>query len=150
MQSCCERQSRWGIMPRGSGPGTPSLPTSPAPSCSNLRRNVVIMDNLSNHMAPPVRAASATSVPRSCSFRPRRSPAPQPGFRPHRDGLPQAESTSAKSGPADRPRTLDCHQPYRRPLLASGMLKLLRSRWLRRSLTRNRSRPIERLSASIG
>lgn len=85
--------------------------------------NVVITDNLSNHKGPDVRAAIEAAGARLLFL-----PPLQPGLQPYRDGLLQAEGASAKRGRADHLRPLGCHRPYRRPLLAPGMLKLFRSR----------------------
>ncbi|MBJ6123706.1 IS630 family transposase [Sphingomonas sp. BT553] len=96
--------------------------------------NVVIMDNLSSHKAPAVRAAIEAAGARLLFL-----PPYSPDFNPIENGLFKAEGASAESRRADHPRPLECHRPHRRPLLAPGMLELLRSRWLRCRLIRNRS-----------
>ena len=95
--------------------------------------NVVIMDNLSSHKAPAVRAAIEAAGARLLFL-----PPYSPDFNPIEMAFSK-QGTPAKGGRADHPRPLGRHRPYRRPLLAPGMLELFRSRWLRCRLIRNRS-----------
>ena len=99
------------------------------------RGDVVVMDNLSSHKAPAVRAA-IESVGARLLFLPPYSP----DFNPIELGLLQAESPSAKSRRSHHPWPIDRHRPHPRSLLAAGMRQLFQSLRLRCRLIENRSR----------
>ncbi len=96
--------------------------------------DIVVMDNLSSHKGPAIRAmiaAAGASLLVSAALQPR--------LQPDRKSLLETQSASAKGRRADCQWPLGRHRPSHRSLHAARMRKLLRRRRLRCNLNEKRS-----------
>jgi hypothetical protein len=104
--------------------------------------DIVVMDNLSSHKGPKVRALIEAAGAELLFL-----PPYSPDFNPIENALRQAQGPAAQGGRTHRRRPLARHRTHRRHFQSRGMRKLLRSRRVRCRLIGFRSKLLSPISS---